>query len=134
MHACTDITGFGLIGHASEMAIASGCTLEIHAGRVPLLDGARALVRGNIPAGARTNREHFAGGVSVAPGVEGDLIDLLYDPQTSGGLLIAVAEPEAGPLAVALEAGGVLASWIGRAVAPGTARARSSGSSPLRSR
>jgi selenide,water dikinase len=120
VHACTDITGFGLIGHASEMAIASGCTLEIHAGRVPLLDGARALVQGNIPGGARTNREHFAAGVNVAPGVEEDLIDLLYDPQTSGGLLIAVAESHAAPLAAALEAGGALASWIGRAVAPGT--------------
>jgi selenide,water dikinase len=122
VHACTDITGFGLIGHGSEVAIASGCTLEIHAGRVPLLDGARALVHGNIPGGARTNREHFALGVSVAPGVEADLIDLLYDPQTSGGLLIAVAEPDAAPLAAALEANGVLASRIGRAVAPGTAR------------
>ena len=122
VHACTDITGFGLIGHASEMAIASGCTLEIHAGCVPLLDGARALVPGNIPGGARTNRDHFAAGVSVAPGVEGNLIDLLYDPQTSGGLLIAVDEPEAGALAAALEAGGVLGSRIGRAVAPGTTR------------
>lgn len=60
--------------------------------------------------------------MSVAPGVEGDLIDLLYDPQTSGGLLIAVDEPEAGALAAALEAGGVLGSRIGRAVAPGTTR------------
>ena len=122
VHACTDITGFGLIGHASEMAIASGCTLEIHAGWVPLLDGARALVPGNIPGGARTNRDHFAAGVSVAPGVEGDLVDLLYDPQTSGGLLIAVDEPEAGALAAPLEAGAVLGSRIGRAVAPGTTR------------
>jgi selenide,water dikinase len=122
VHACTDITGFGLIGHASEMAIASGCTLEIHAGRVPLLDGARALVQGNIPGGARTNRDHFAGGVSVAPGVEGDLIDLLSDPQTSGGLLIAVDEPEAAALEAALEAGGVLGRRIGRAIAPGPAR------------
>ena len=63
VHACTDITGFGLIGHASEMAAASGCTLEIDAEPVPLLAGARALVRGNIPGGGRTNREHFGGGV-----------------------------------------------------------------------
>ena len=68
VHACTDITGFGLIGHASEMAASSRCSLEIEAGRVPLLDGARALVRGNMPGGGRTNREHFGAGVAVAAG------------------------------------------------------------------
>jgi selenide,water dikinase len=122
VHACTDITGFGLIGHASEMAVASQCTLEIHAGRVPLLDGARALVQGNIPGGARTNREYFAGGVQVSPDVEADLIDLLYDPQTSGGLLIAIAEPDASGLVAALEAARVPASRIGRVIPPAGAR------------
>ena len=96
VHACTDITGFGLIGHASEMAAASGCSLEIEAGRVPLIDGARALVRGNMPGGGRTNRDHFGGGVAVAAGVESDLVDLLFDPQTSGGLLLAAGSGPRG--------------------------------------
>jgi selenide, water dikinase len=122
VHACTDITGFGLIGHASEMAAASDCSFEISAARVPLLDGVRALVHGNIPGGARTNREHFATGVTVAPGTDPLLVDLLYDPQTSGGLLIAVSDGEAAALLSALAAAGVLASLIGRALPPGGAR------------
>ena len=122
VHGCTDITGFGLIGHASEIAAASGCTLEITASQVPLLAGARELVRGNIPGGGRTNREHFSSAVSVAPGIEGDVVDLLYDPQTSGGLLVAVAADSADALRTALASAGVPASRIGRAVDKGHAR------------
>jgi selenide,water dikinase len=121
IHACTDITGFGLVGHASEMAAASGCTLEIESARVPLIAGALALVRGNIPGGGRTNREHFAGAVSVAPGVLPDLVDLLYDPQTSGGLLAAVAPTHADAVLRALSSVSISASRIGRVGAtPGT--------------
>jgi selenide,water dikinase len=116
VHACTDITGFGLIGHASEVAAASRCSLEIDAGSVPLLEGARALVPGNIPGGSRTNREHFESSVSVAAGTDGDLIELFYDPQTSGGLLIAVAAEHASGLLEALAGAGVPAWRIGRAV------------------
>ena len=105
VHACTDVTGFGLMGHASEMAAASGCSLEIEAGAVPLIDGARALVRGNIPGGGRTNREHFGARVRVADGIDADLVDLLYDPQTSGGLLVAVAASESDALARGLRVG-----------------------------
>lgn len=122
VHACTDITGFGLIGHGSEMAVASACSLEIVADSVPLIDGARELVRGNIPGGGRTNREHFEKGVSVAPGVDAALVDLLYDPQTSGGLLIAVSDSNAPGLISALAAAGVVATRIGRAVASVDAR------------
>jgi selenide,water dikinase len=122
VHACTDITGFGLIGHGSEMAVASACSLELAADFVPLIDGARELVRGNIPGGGRTNREHFAKGVSVAPGVDGALVDLLYDPQTSGGLLIAVSDWNASDVASALAAAGVVATRIGRAVVSADAR------------
>jgi selenide,water dikinase len=118
VHACTDITGFGLIGHATEMAAASACSLEIDSSRVPLIDGALGLVRGNIPGGGRTNREHFAGLVSVAPGVNPDLVDLLYDPQTSGGLLAAVSDGQAGPIIAALGAASVSAVLIGRAGPP----------------
>ena len=122
VHACTDITGFGLIGHASEMAAASGCSIEIESNRVPLLDGVRELVRGNIPGGGRTNREHFGTAVRVAEAVDGDVLDLLYDPQTSGGLLLA-ASPSAGePLLLELRKAGVAAVRMGRAIAGESAR------------
>jgi selenide, water dikinase len=122
VHACTDITGFGLIGHATEMAAASGCSIEIDAAQVPLLAGARALVAGNVPGGGRTNREHFAAGVSVAPGVEEDILDLFYDPQTSGGLLIAVDGGQAADLLSSLAVVGIAARRIGRAIEPAGAR------------
>ena len=118
VHACTDITGFGLIGHASEVAAASGCSLEINAASVPLLEGARALVPGNVPGGGRTNREHFGRGVSIGQGVDDDVVELFYDPQTSGGLLIAVAQADAAELMAALGAAKVTACRIGRAVVP----------------
>jgi selenide,water dikinase len=116
VHACTDITGFGLIGHATEMAAASECSLELDSARVPLIEGALALVRGNIPGGGRTNREHFAGRVSVAAHVPSDLVDLLYDPQTSGGLLVSVSATHEGAILSAFSSAGVSAAVIGRAV------------------
>jgi selenide, water dikinase len=122
IHACTDITGFGLLGHASEMAVASACSLEIDSARVPIIDGARELVAGNIPGGGRTNREHFGPAVHVAPHVDASLVDLLYDPQTSGGLLIAVAASKADALAASLLAAAVPAIRIGRAVEAAGAR------------
>jgi selenide,water dikinase len=90
IHACTDVTGFGLIGHAFEMAAASGCTLEIEAALVPLLPGVRALVNGNVPGGGRTNADYFGAGTKISDVLEADLVQLFYDPQTSGGLLIAL--------------------------------------------
>jgi selenide,water dikinase len=122
IHACTDITGFGLIGHASEMAAASGCSIEIESTRVPMLDGVRELVRGNIPGGGRTNREHFGPAVRVGAGVDDTVLDLLYDPQTSGGLLIAVAPAEGDRLLAELVRASVPAVPIGRAVAMSEAR------------
>ena len=122
LHACTDITGFGLIGHSSEMAAASGCSLEIEAAAVPLIDGAYPLVRGNIPGGGRTNREHFGARVRVADGIDADLLDLLYDPQTSGGLLVAVAASACDGLRAAFASAGVTATRIGRAIAAEDAR------------
>ena len=119
--ACTDITGFGLIGHATEVAAASGCSLEITAAAVPLLEGARRLVRGNVPAGGRTNREHFSAGV-LAEGIDDDLLDLLYDPQTSGGLLVSIAPDVASAVLSALVSAGVPAARIGRVLAPQPAR------------
>jgi selenide, water dikinase len=116
VHACTDVTGFGLIGHATEMAAASGCSIEIESNRVPLLDGVRELVRGNIPGGGRSNREHFGPGVRVGDGVDDIVLELLYDPQTSGGLLIAASATAGEPLLLELQNAGVPAVRIGSAV------------------
>lgn len=118
VHACTDITGFALIGHASEMAVASGATLVLDATRIPLIEGVLPLVARNRSGGMRTNRAHFESGVKVSPELEPDLIDLLYDPQTSGGLLISVAENQATDLLEALRGAGVPAVRIGRALEP----------------
>jgi selenide,water dikinase len=104
------------------MAAASGCSIEIEATRVPLLDGVRELVRGNIPGGGRTNREHFGPAVRVAAGVDDIVLDLLYDPQTSGGLLIAVAPADGDRLLADLVRALVPAVRIGRAVSITEAR------------
>ena len=121
VRACTDITGFGLLGHASEMALASGCTLEIEAAAVPLLDGARELVRGNIPGGGKSNRQHFGRRIQIDDRVPADIADLLFDPQTSGGLLIAVEASAAERLLADLRSAAVPAAAIGWARASGEA-------------
>jgi selenide, water dikinase len=113
VRACTDITGFGLIGHATEMAKGSRATLSIDVAAVPLLEGALDLVDRNTPGGGRTNLQHFGGGVSVGPGLDVRRVQLLYDPQTSGGLLAAVAPSEAEAALRALAESGVSAQAIG---------------------
>ncbi len=122
VHGCTDITGFGLIGHATEMAVASGCSIEIEAASVPMIEGAVSLVHGNIPAGGRTNREHFGSDVRVAAGVRPEVVDLLYDPQTSGGLLAAVVSTQATAVVAALASASVTAAAIGRVTPPSSPR------------
>ena len=95
VHGVTDITGFGLIGHAREMAIASGVTIEIHATSVPFLPGAVDYARqGAIPGGLKNNREFASCSVEGTSPYD----DLLYDPQTSGGLLISLPESDAARL------------------------------------
>jgi selenide, water dikinase len=90
VHGCTDITGFGLLGHLREMAKASHVSIQIDPGLVRLLPGAaHYAAQGAIPAGLKNNRE-FA-----SPDVDGDAPDLLYDPQTSGGLCITMPESDA---------------------------------------
>jgi len=92
VHGVTDVTGFGLLGHAREMARASGVTIEIDAKLVQFLSGAVEYAKaGAIPGGLKNNREF------VAPCVTGgsEFEDLLYDPQTSGGLLLSMPEPHA---------------------------------------
>jgi selenide,water dikinase len=92
VHGCTDVTGFGLLGHAREMAIASKVTIEIESGNVKFLPGAVDYARqGAIPGGLKNNRD-FA---SVSVEGQSEFDELLYDPQTSGGLLISLAEADA---------------------------------------
>ena len=100
VHGCTDVTGFGLIGHAREMALASGVTLEIEVDRLRFLDGALEYARlGAIPGGLKNNREYASCVVETARDLPPEVEDLLYDPQTSGGLLITLPEADAAALA-----------------------------------
>ena len=114
VHACTDVTGFGLIGHATEMAVASGVTLDIGSGDLPLLEGVRDSASTNRSGGMESNREHFAPGTSVDAGIDAALVDVAYDPQTSGGLLAAVAVRAADAIRDALSAAGAGAAIVGR--------------------
>jgi selenide,water dikinase len=105
VHGCTDVTGFGLIGHAREMALASGVTLEIAVDRVRLLPGALEYARlGAIPGGLKNNREFASCAVETVRPLPAELEDLLYDPQTSGGLLITLPEDDAAQLVRAFDA------------------------------
>lgn len=100
VHSCTDITGFGLCGHGSEMALGSGVTLEIDTKSVPIIDGALELAKqGYIPGGLRNNQNHSGRFVKSNPDLSIELKDILFDPQTSGGLLISVDSKDAEALA-----------------------------------
>ncbi len=105
VHGCTDVTGFGMIGHAREMALASNVTLEIETARVPLLPGAlHAWDAGAIPGGLRNNIDFAGCTVETLPGVDPRVEGLLYDPQTAGGLLISLPPAEAAALVRAFPA------------------------------
>jgi len=119
VHAMTDITGFGLIGHAREIALASQVSLRIYSGSVPLLPGAVDCVRaGHVPGGLKANREFAECVVSYEGGIPEDIRTILFDPQTAGGLLISVAPDDAAELARALNAADVPAIEIGEALPP----------------
>src|SRR5437870_2135076 len=107
VHACTDVTGFGLLGHGYEMAHASGVRLVLVAERLPLLPGARALAAaGHLTGGCKRNRDWLADKVEIAPTVPADLAEVAQDPQTSGGLLASIPAPAAPrPLAALPNAG-----------------------------
>jgi selenide, water dikinase len=123
VHACTDVTGFGLIGHATEMARASGVTIVIGAGVVPLFPGVLDIAEQNRSGGMGSNQEHFAPSTHVEPDVDRVHEIVLYDPQTSGGLLIAAAAASADEVAACLSRVGVSARPIGacEAAKPGIA-------------
>ena len=113
VNAMTDVTGFGLIGHARELALASDVPIHISAGKVPLLEGALECVRaGYIPAGLKNNREFAECLVEYESGVPEDVRALLFDPQTAGGLLIST--PDGALLTRALVEAGVAAVEIGK--------------------
>jgi selenide,water dikinase len=95
--ACTDITGFGLVGHAQEMAQAGAIGLRISLDRLPWLPGARAYAEaGHTPGGLERNRTYFGPQVSMDAGLDPVLLDLVYDPETSGGLLVALPADQVG--------------------------------------
>ena len=116
VHGATDITGFGLLGHAREMALASRARLEIDQTRVQFLPGAaRAAAEGHQPGGLKNNREFVSPAVQIRAGIAPEIEALLYDPQTSGGLLLAVDAADAPALEQALLAAGIPAAVIGYA-------------------
>jgi selenide,water dikinase len=119
VHACSDVTGFGLLGHAFEMASGSGVTIVLEAHALPVLPGARRLAQqGCLTGGCRRNREYLSTRISVDRSVRDDLVEIAFDPQTSGGLLIAVAADRADVLVDRLRSHGVdAATQVGHATA-----------------
>jgi selenide,water dikinase len=118
VHACTDVTGFGLLGHAWEMASQSGVAFHFSAGTIPELPGVRDYARaGYTPGGTARNVAAFGRHVTFADAIDEVQRLILYDPQTSGGLLAAVAPEAAGQALAALAEAGVHAAAVGT-VAP----------------
>lgn len=111
----TDVTGYSLLGHAWEMAKASNVTIEIDAGAVPLLDGALALAAaGILTSGDKTNREYIGEDIEIDAAVDKDLVKLLFDPQTAGGMLISISADQAPRLLERLVEKYPVAQVIGR--------------------
>ncbi len=109
----TDVTGFGLLGHAYEMVSASGLHLEIRASAVPLLPGVVELARKkNVTRGDATNRDYVDGHIRIAPEVDPNVVRVLFDPQTAGGLLVALAPDRADGLVDALRDAGYTSSTV----------------------
>ncbi|BDV41738.1 selenide, water dikinase [Geotalea uraniireducens] len=117
--ACTDVTGFGLLGHASEMARGSGVTVEFTLDAVPLMGGVGELVAdGLVPAGCYRNRDHYAPLVSPSTGDDARFLPL-FDPQTSGGLLIALPPAATGCFHAAAAKRGIFAATVGQVLPAG---------------
>jgi selenide,water dikinase len=120
VHAMTDVTGFGLIGHAREIALASKVSLRFHANSIPLLEGALECIRaGHIPGGLKANREFAECVVGYDDAIGEEMRAVVFDPQTAGGLLISVASDDVVELTRALNSAGVSAVEIGE-VLPAT--------------
>lgn len=119
VHSCTDVTGFALLGHSYEMAQGSGCSIRLDTAKIPYHSEAYEMAEmGFIPAGAYRNREYAGPGVKTGPGVTRAMEDICYDPQTSGGLLMALpreaAEPCLAELREAIPQAAVIGSVTGR--------------------
>ena len=113
VHACSDVTGYGLLGHTYEMADGSGVTVVLESAKLPLLPGvARLAARGYLTGGCKRNRTFLDGKIAVAPSVSKDLEEIAFDPQTSGGLLIALPKEAAPRLVKALRAARITAATV----------------------
>ena len=119
VNACSDVTGFGLLGHAFEMASGSGVTIVLEARALPLLPGARRLAQqGCLTGGCKRNRDYLKNKTFIDPKVPADLLEIALDPQTSGGLLIALPADRADALVEELQAKGIdAARRVGHATA-----------------
>lgn len=118
VHAMTDVTGFGLLGHLYEMARASEVTVQLYTARVPLIKGAwEGASMGLIPAGAYGNRAYLEEKIALHPGVDPTWQDLFYTPETAGGLLIAVGAEEAPLLEAAMKRRQIICAPIGEVMA-----------------
>lgn len=116
----TDVTGFALLGHAWEMACASKVTIEINATAVPLLEGALQLASEGMLTGAdKTNREYVGSDVEIDDAVDKNLVKLFFDPQTAGGMLIAIPENNGESVLASLTRNYATAQIIGRVRSPG---------------
>jgi selenide,water dikinase len=114
VHALTDVTGFGLIGHAREMALASNVSMIFQSNKIPAIDGALNCIHaGYIPGGLNANRDFAECVVTYEESVPADIRTLLFDPQTAGGLLISVSAEDAERLTKTLQDAGVAAVEIG---------------------
>ena len=114
IHACTDVTGFGLLGHCGEMASASRAKIELWPKDIAYIEGAKEYAQmGLIPGGAYRNRNHVAQ-LLEAGNTDEMYVDLLSDPQTSGGLLLAVAPQDADALEAELKEVGLPAAIVGK--------------------
>jgi selenide,water dikinase len=117
VHAATDVTGFGLLGHAREMALGSKVSFAIDSAKIEFLPEARELAqKGFLPGGLKRNQEFIGGCVEFTPGVPEEVRNLLFDPQTSGGLLLSVASKDATRLLESLHANGVNAQQVGEVI------------------
>jgi selenide, water dikinase len=120
VHAATDVTGFGVIGHAREMALGSKATIRLQAQRIEVLAGALDCVAaGLVPGGLKANRDFAESCVAYTRPIPEDLKTLLYDPQTAGGLLLSVPSDISNGLIAALEVAGVAAARIGEVLPKG---------------
>lgn len=113
VHACSDVTGYGLLGHALEMAGGSQVTLVLESAKLPLLPGAVDLAeKGVLTGGCKRNRDYLKDKVSIDSSVSEGLVEIAFDPQTSGGLLIALPQKLAGKLVEELLANGVNSATV----------------------